>query len=150
MGSPVMDALRAKAAAYPGAEKAFLFGDHEVYRVKEKVFVWLGDDEDGGTYVSLKLKVSQGAALALPFTSPAAYGMGKWGWTDARFPKGAKPPLPLLLQWLDESYRHTAPKTLLKLLDGAGAAPAKPKPTVKARAAASPARGKPRATKRRP
>lgn len=110
-----LDAIREIASRYPQAEKAFLFGDHEVFRVKKKVFVWLGTTEEGGTYVSVKLKDSQHAALMLPFVSPAGYGMSKWGWVDAQFPKG-KLPVDLLGQWIDESYRHTAPKKLLKEL----------------------------------
>ena len=121
-----LNQIRALAAKYPEAEKAFLFGDHEVYRVKKKVYLWLGDGEKGGTWISVKLKDSQPAALTLPFVTPSAYGMAKWGWINAEFPRG-KEPLPLIAAWLDESYRHTAPKKLLKLLDGAPTAAAKQK-----------------------
>jgi predicted DNA-binding protein (MmcQ/YjbR family) len=123
--------IRKLCETYPGWEKAFLFGDHEVYRVKKKVYVWLGDGEKGGTYLSVKLKESQGAALMLPFVKPAAYGMAKWGWINADFPKG---PLPesLVKEWIEESYRHTAPKKLLAQLDEArGAAPPAPKKSKK-------------------
>ena len=37
-----LDVVRDIASKYPEAEMAFLFGDHEVYRVRKKVFVWLG------------------------------------------------------------------------------------------------------------
>jgi predicted DNA-binding protein (MmcQ/YjbR family) len=115
MPKPI-DVIRAECEKYPEAEKAFLFGDHEVYRVKKKVFVWLGDGEKkGSTYVSVKLKDTQGMALGLPFVTPAGYGMAKWGWIAADFPKG-KFPAPLVREWIKESYRHTAPKKLLKLL----------------------------------
>src|SRR5262249_8875424 len=108
--------IRDLAMKYPGAERAFLFGDHEVYRVKKKVYIWLGEGEKGGTWLSVKLKSSQPAALTLPFVTPSAYGMAKWGWINAEFPKG-KEPMPLIAAWLEESYRHTAPKKLLKQLD---------------------------------
>jgi predicted DNA-binding protein (MmcQ/YjbR family) len=124
-----LDVVRDLASKYPGAEKAFLFGDHEVFRVRKKVFVWLGDGEHGGTYVSVKLKDTQGMALGLPYVTPAEYGMAKWGWIAADFPKGKFPP-DLVRQWIDESYRHTAPKKLLAQLDG-GAAPAPKKPAKK-------------------
>src|SRR4051794_23910967 len=88
-----MDVVRKLASRYPEAEKAFLFGDHEVYRVRKKVFVWLGDGENkGSTYVSVKLKQTQGMALGLPYVKPSAYGMAKWGWINADFPKGKFPP----------------------------------------------------------
>ena len=124
----LLDPIRAEASKYPEAERAFLFGDHEVYRVKKKVFVWLGDGEKGGVYVGVKLKDSQDAALTLPFTTPMAYGMAKYGWIGAEFPRG-KVPLELVRAWIAESYRHTAPKKLIKILDGpaAAAAPARAK-----------------------
>ncbi len=112
-----LEVIRAEAAKYPEAEKAFLFGDHEVYRVKKKVFVWLGEGETpGSTYVSVKLKDTQGLALSLPFVQPASYGMAKWGWVAADFPKG-KFPASLVREWIKESYRHTAPKKLLEVLE---------------------------------
>jgi predicted DNA-binding protein (MmcQ/YjbR family) len=127
MPSP-LELIRAEAEKYPEAEKAFLFGDHEVYRVKKKVFVWLGDGETpGSTYVSVKLKDTQGMALTLPFVTPSEYGMAKWGWVSADFPKG-KFAEPLVREWIRESYQHTAPKKLVALLEGgAPAEPAKKK-----------------------
>ena len=52
--------------------------------------------------------------------------MAKWGWIAADFPKG-KFPFELVRQWLDESYRHTAPKKLLKVLDAYPSGAQKPK-----------------------
>jgi predicted DNA-binding protein (MmcQ/YjbR family) len=143
-----LDIVRSLAERYPEAEKAFLFGDHEVYRVREKVFVWLGEGESGGTYVSVKLKDTQQAALMLPFVTPSAYGMAKWGWVSADIPKGQFSP-ELVRQWLDESYRHTAPKKLLAIWTGsAGAAtPSAPGPRRSTRPNKGPARRK--ASKRR-
>src|SRR5258706_15714789 len=94
MPKPI-DFIRAECARYPDAERAFLFGDHEVYRVKKKVFVWLGDGEKpGSTYVSVKLKETQGMALSLPFVTPSAYGMAKRGGISADFPQGKFPHSP--------------------------------------------------------
>jgi predicted DNA-binding protein (MmcQ/YjbR family) len=119
MAKVPLDLVREMASQYPEAEKAFLFGDHEVFRVRKKVFVWLGDGESkGSTYVSVKLKETQGMALGLPYVTPSAYGMAKWGWVSADFPKG-KFPADLVRQWIDESYRHTAPKKLLGQVKGA-------------------------------
>jgi predicted DNA-binding protein (MmcQ/YjbR family) len=120
-----LDIVRSLASRYPEAEKAFLFGDHEVFRVRKKVFVWLGEGQEGGTYVSVKLKDSQALALMLPFVTPSAYGMAKWGWISADIPRG-KFSADLVRQWLDESYRHTAPKKLLTQLLPGATAPSKP------------------------
>ena len=127
---------------WPG--KMVSLGDHEVYRVKEKVFLWLGEAEGGGTYVGVKLKDSQGMALMLPGVEPMAYGMGKWGWVGATFPKG-KFPDTVVKQWIDESYRHTAPKKLLKVLDAG-----KPESAAPAVAAKKPAAKKKPARKAAP
>ena len=43
--------------------------------------------------------------------------MGKYGWVTMRFGPSEEPPFDLLLDWLDESYRAVAPKTLVKRLD---------------------------------
>ena len=136
MAKSPLDLIRSLSEKYPEWEKAFLFGDHEVYRVKQKVYVWLGEGEKGGTYISVKLKDTQGAALMLPFVKPASYGMAKWGWIGAEFPKGNLPES-LIAEWIEESYRHTAPKKLLKqLAEERGEAPpavVKKKPAAKKR-----------------
>jgi predicted DNA-binding protein (MmcQ/YjbR family) len=157
MASPI-DLIRLAASRYPEAEHTTILGDHEVFRVKEKVFVWLGDAEGGGTYVGVKLKETQAMALMLPGVTPMAYGMGKWGWIGATFPKG-KFPEEMVKQWIDESYRHTAPKKLLKALDAGKPEQGKPenkpaaapkKTAVKKPAAKRPARKTaPRASGRR-
>lgn len=132
--------VRAECEKYPQAEKAFLFGDHEVYRVKKKVFVWLGEGEaKGSTYVSVKLKDTQGMALQLPFVKPAAYGMAKWGWVAAEFPPG-KFVESLVREWVAESYRHTAPKKLWQQHQG----PAPAKAAAKSRVGRKPGQAKKR------
>jgi predicted DNA-binding protein (MmcQ/YjbR family) len=125
--------LKQAALGYPGAELAVILGDHEVIRVKDKVFVWLGD-EDGGCYFGVRLPQSMDAALALPFVEPMAYGMAKWGWVGATFKKGTDVPMKMVLEWVEESYRKVAPKKLVAQLDGGGAkaAPAK-KPAAAAK-----------------
>jgi len=141
MGNPVIQKIREAAMKLPEAEQAWPFGDHEVYRVKGKVFVWISDDDDGSHGVGVKLKETNVMALSLPFVTPMAYGMAKWGWVTAGFKKREKAPLELLCKWVEESYRNTAPKRLLAQLDG-GAQGAK-KPVAK-----NPA-SKPRGARRR-
>lgn len=54
MSEPWLDQIRTIASKYPEAERTFILGDHEVFRVRKKVFVWLGSTDEGGTYVSVK------------------------------------------------------------------------------------------------
>jgi len=113
--------LRDFALGFPEAREDFPWGER-VVKVKDKVFVFLGrDDEEIG--VTVKLPSSGLMALGLPFASPTGYGLGKSGWVTARFAAKDKPPLDLLRRWIDESYRAVAPKELVKRLDQAAPAP---------------------------
>ena len=80
-------------------------------KVRKRVFVFLSCGEDGLS-LSVKLPASNHAALALPFTEPTHYGLGKSGWVTARFGPKEKPPMDLLEEWIEESYRAIAPKKL--------------------------------------
>jgi len=113
-------ALRAYALGFPGAREEFPWGDR-VMKVGKKVFVFMGRDEDGGFGLSVKLPESGPMALLLPFASPTGYGLGKSGWVSARFAPSDDPPLDMLREWIDESYRAIAPKTMLKKLDARAA-----------------------------
>ncbi|MBN1208616.1 MAG: MmcQ/YjbR family DNA-binding protein [Myxococcaceae bacterium] len=128
-------ALRDFSLGYPGAQEDFPWG-HRAIKVKGKAFLFMGH-EAGGLGLSVKLPHSNAAALMMPFATPTGYGLGKSGWVSASFAKGEKPPLELLRQWIDESYRAVAPKTLVAQI-GSGAKAAGPKKAapVKKRTAA--------------
>ena len=107
-------ALRAQALAYPEAAEDFPWGE-SAFKVRGKVFLFL-HHQDGQLSLSMKLPDSSGAARMLPFAEPTGYGLGKSGWITARFGATDAPPLDLLLDWLEESYRAIAPKKLSALL----------------------------------
>ena len=131
--------LKALCAAYPGAWEDHPWGD-TVFKVKKKVFCFLGTHDDGAFSFAVKLPHSAPAALTLPFAAPTPYGLGRAGWVSSTFAKGKRAPVPLLKQWLDEGYRAVAPKTLLKQLDAAGGGASKPAAAAKPkRPAAKPA-----------
>lgn len=117
--------LRAFALTFPESHEDFPW-DHLVIKVRGKIFVTLGATKDSLS-VSCKLPESNQEALLLPFTEPTHYGMGKHGWVTARFERGAKPPLSILVAWIEESYRKIAPKTLVGALDAEEAPPPKAK-----------------------
>jgi predicted DNA-binding protein (MmcQ/YjbR family) len=102
--------LRTFALEFPEAHEDFPWGER-VIKVRARIFVFLGRVE-GRLHVTVKLPGSSSLALDLPFVSPTGYGLGKSGWVTARFGPGARPPVPMLKQWIDESYRAVAPKRL--------------------------------------
>lgn len=119
-GEQVMEQLLAAALKYPGAHEDHPWGE-TVVKVKGKIFLFLSllGRSDGGAFFGCSMKLPHSgvsALMLLPFVQPMAYGLGKSGWVSARFKKGDVPPLPLLVQWLDESYRAVAPKKLVATL----------------------------------
>jgi predicted DNA-binding protein (MmcQ/YjbR family) len=117
------------AAAYPGAYPDSPWGER-VMKVNKKVFVFFhvpGPD----LHVTVKLPSSATLALGLPFVKPTGYGLGKSGWVTATFGPKVPPPVEVLKQWIDESYKAVAPKKLLKRLEGVSAEPPKPRPKAK-------------------
>jgi predicted DNA-binding protein (MmcQ/YjbR family) len=115
-------ALREFALQFPESYEEFPWG-HSAIKVRKKIFLSLSTSDDGLS-MSVKLPHSGHEALLLPFTEPTHYGMGKHGWVSARFGPKDHPPMPILRDWVEESYRTIAPKKLVALLDDAQAAPA--------------------------
>lgn len=106
-----LEQLLALGLAYPGAHTKSPWPGHQDLAVNGKTFAFLSvSGEQLG--VSCKLPRSADAALALPFTAPTGYGLGKSGWVSATFSGGEPVPLDLLAAWIDESYRARAPKRL--------------------------------------
>jgi len=109
-------ALRRHALSYPEAVEDFPWGD-QVVKVRGKIFVFLGAGKDGAFGISAKLPETQALALTLKDVTPTGYGLGKAGWVTARVAKGARIDVELYKDWIDESYRAVAPKTLVRTLD---------------------------------
>ncbi|MBX7116332.1 MAG: MmcQ/YjbR family DNA-binding protein [Myxococcaceae bacterium] len=129
----LLKALREWGLKFPGAHTKSPWPGHLDLAVNDKTFAYLSVEGEPFS-ISCKLPKSAGAALALPFTSPTAYGLGKSGWVSAEFPQGQLPPLEMLQLWVDESYRAQAPKKCLKQLDGGEVAPAAKKSKVNKKA----------------
>lgn len=109
-------ALRDRALELPEAWEDHPWGE-TVVKVRKKIFVFLGVDD--GSYppgIGVKLVASHEEALGLPGVAPMGYGLGKAGWVTISF-ESEPPPGDLLLDWVEESYRTVAPKTLAALLD---------------------------------
>ena len=108
--------LRDHALSFPEATEEFPW-DERVIKIRGKIIVFLGEVE-GALRVAVKLPTSAEMALTLPFTTPTGYGLGRAGWVTARFGAGDVVPLALVKEWIEQSYRAVAPKTVLKALGG--------------------------------
>src|SRR5215510_800370 len=111
--------LRHFALDLPGAYEDFPWGDR-VAKVGKKIFAFLGSAEGGGERgvgLAVKLCDSHEEAIAMDFTTPSGYGLGRHGWINCSFPPGAEVPVELLCDWIDESYRLIAAKRLVAELD---------------------------------
>ncbi|MDQ6857907.1 MAG: MmcQ/YjbR family DNA-binding protein [Chloroflexota bacterium] len=109
-------AIRTHALSYPAAVEDHPWGD-QVIKVKGKIFVFLGAGADGGFGISAKLPATHELALSLKYVTPTGYGLGKAGWVTVRIPKGRRIDIDLYTEWVDESYRAVAPKSLVRTLD---------------------------------
>jgi predicted DNA-binding protein (MmcQ/YjbR family) len=97
-------------------------GDHAIYRVRGKVFAYFLDDHHGDGIVSICVKSQLGENLDRARLEPERFYLpayiGARGWFGMRLDRGR-------VRWreveeiVEQSYRVTAPKTLLKRLDGA-------------------------------
>lgn len=107
-------AVRQAALALPEAWEDAPWG-YPAFKVRKRVFVFLSVGEEGFA-VSVKLPETGEVALTMDGTAPTGYGLGRSGWVSARYPPGTEVPLDVVLDWVEESYRAVAPKTLVKRL----------------------------------
>ena len=111
--------LRARGLAmYPETTLKSPWPGHLDLAVADKTYAYLSCEGDPFS-VGFKLPESSGFALSIAGTQPTPYGLGKSGWVSMSVENGAElPPVELLEEWLDESYRAQAPKRCLQELDG--------------------------------
>jgi predicted DNA-binding protein (MmcQ/YjbR family) len=103
------------ALGFPGAWEDHPW-EEDVVKVGKKIFVFLGMDESEDPAMTVKLDDSLEQALSVPGAAPTGYGLGRWGWVTIPF-RDTTPPLDVLKDWVDESYRKVAPKDLVAALD---------------------------------
>ncbi len=112
-------ALREFALALPRAWEDFPWEDDRTAKVGKKIFAFLGPEgmPDHDHRISLKLPESAEQALGLGCCEPTGYGLGRANWVTIRVAAADCPPVEVLLDWVEESYRTVAPKTLVRELD---------------------------------
>ena len=112
----VRERLRAHALTLPESWVDHPWGE-TVVKVRKKIFLFLGGADDRyPPGFGVKLVASHESALALPHAEPSGYGLGRAGWVTVRIGPEL-PPVEVLFDWVEESYRAVAPKTLLAALD---------------------------------
>ena len=116
MGKQAIERLRKICAALPEVEEK-PFGGHTApcWRVGDKLFVTTAEDE---TWMSCK--GAPGVQQALVASDPERFFVprytGKNGWVGVRL--NGKPPWDQIAELIEESWRRTAPKSLVVRLDG--------------------------------
>ncbi|MEO6350858.1 MAG: MmcQ/YjbR family DNA-binding protein [Candidatus Limnocylindrales bacterium] len=117
--SELWEHLRAYALSLPGSCEDHPWGE-TVAKVGKKVFVFVGM---GGSQpgMGVKLPESQPLALAQPGVKPSGYGLGKASWVSVGIT--TEMPFEMLRDWIDESYRAVAPKTLVADLEARSQTP---------------------------
>jgi predicted DNA-binding protein (MmcQ/YjbR family) len=119
MADTPLDAARAAlieaALEYPGAYLDHPWGE-DVVKVRGKIFAFFGMPGDT-LHVGTKLPESADFALMQPWAEPSGYNLGRAGWVSSVFRPGDDPPLDILRQWIDESYRTVAPRRLVATLN---------------------------------
>jgi len=108
--------LLAHALSLPGAWEDHPWDEDAVAKVGKKIFVFFGMGPDAGFAVKLDESLDQ--ALMVPGAAPTGYGLGRAGWVTVPL-RSSTPPIPVLKDWIEESYRRVAPKRMVSELDGA-------------------------------
>jgi predicted DNA-binding protein (MmcQ/YjbR family) len=117
----VVDSLEEFALSLPEAWPDAPWGDR-VVKVGKKIFVFLSRPDASHPSATFKLPESRDHALAYPEAVPTGYGLGKHGWVTVMIDAVPTEEHEVLFDFVEESYRAVATKTLVKRLDVALAA----------------------------
>lgn len=105
-------ALDCAAKRYPETVEHHPWGER-AYKVRgKKAFCFLTQRLDGGFAATLKLPFRHQEVCARAFGAPAGYGLGRSGWVTVTFAADDVADSVELADWLDESWRAVAPKSL--------------------------------------
>jgi len=108
----VSRALRERALAFPETTEGTACVNR-AFKVRGKNFAFVGETETN-VRVMVKLKASREAAAAM---GDPRVSVGNIGWVTVNFPPEDPLDEALLGQWIEESFRALAPKSVVKKLD---------------------------------
>lgn len=108
--------LEAFALSLPEAWRDEPWGD-PVVKVGRKIFLFVSGEGAERAVVTAKLPESREHALSYPEAFPTRYGLGKHGWVTMYVDTVPAEEREVLLDFVEESYRAVATKTLIKRLD---------------------------------
>jgi len=112
----VVDALEEYARSFPEAWPDEPWGDR-VVKVRKKIFVFVSRADAERPALTVKLPQSGDHGLAFRDAMPTRYGLGKHGWVTIYVDAVPEDEHEVLFDFVEESYRAVAPKTLVKRLD---------------------------------
>jgi len=111
-----VDSLAEFALSLPAAWPDTPWGDR-VTKVGKKIFLFVSGPESERPVVTVKVPDSRDHALSYPEAFPTRYGLGKHGWVTIFVDTVPEEEREVLLDFVEESYRAVATKTLVKRLD---------------------------------
>jgi predicted DNA-binding protein (MmcQ/YjbR family) len=92
------------------------WGDR-VVKVGKKIFLFVSSDGAERPGLTVKLPESREHAMSFEGSIPTGYGLGKHGWVTIHLDGVPDEERDVLLDFVEESYRAVATKTLIKRLD---------------------------------
>lgn len=114
--------IRAFSLAFPEAAEKISWGTVPTFRVRDKIFVMVQDDHHGSGHLALWCKAKPGVQEMLVESQPERFFrppyVGHNGWVGARLDIDLTPDgWDEIEELIEDSYRMTAPKRVLALLD---------------------------------
>ena len=114
-----MERLQQIALSFPEAERKDIeaWDGEPTFRVRGKNFVFTSPEASG---ITVKLPIDEAAALVASRDSvtPTGYGLGRAGWVSIELgAELSEAQWTEIAEWVEQSYRLVAPKTLVKRLD---------------------------------
>jgi len=111
-----IDQLEQFALSLPEAWADAPWGDR-VVKVAKKIFVFLSSPAAEQPRMTVKLPDSHDHGMSFEGSVLPGYGLGKHGWVTINVAAVPENEREVLFDFVEESYRAVAPKTLVKRLD---------------------------------